>query len=162
MKRSTLLIVAAMLLFSMNKIQAQNTVTDSIFISVKTQSYLKLKETADCEMAFTSIEKRICANLEFQREHQEMDSILVEMVTYYNNNGMSAQADELTAAQKNWQIERNEECERIHGTFKNAKIITEEQLILLTDMTAERRNKLVRISYEMDESNMTFGASKDK
>jgi uncharacterized protein YecT (DUF1311 family) len=161
MKTSILFIVLALLCFSTSTIKAQKTVTDSLFISVKNQSYLKLKETADCEMAFTSIEKRICANLEFQREHQEMDSILVDIVTYYSNNGMSAQADELTASQRKWQVERNEECERIHGAFELAKIITEEQLILLTDITAERRAKLVKITYEIDGS-MTFGASKDK
>lgn len=161
MKTSTLLIVLALLCFSISPIQAQKTVTDSLFISVKNQPYLKLKETADCEMAFTSIEKRICANLEFQREHQEMNVILINIITYYNNNGMSVQADELTASQKEWQAERNEECERVHGTFEATKIITEEQLILLTDMTAERRAKLAKITYETDES-MIFGASRNK
>ena len=93
---------------------------------------------ADCLMPMTTIEKRICANLEFQRVHKVLDDLIRIIVTDFKNDDLLGIKDSFLQSQQEWIERRNKELLYINGKIENMRLISKVHLETLTDLTVQR------------------------
>ncbi len=136
-----LLLSCLFLIYSIS-VTGKTTIPDSLAIKIANQPYLKLKDVVNCASPFTTIEKRVCANLEFQAIQAEMEKSLKRLIHFYMAQKNEIEHQALIKGQEKWQRDRNYECQRVHGVFQNKRIIPLEHLLYLTDLTGKREEIL--------------------
>ena len=136
MKQIITLITIFML--SINLLNGQVKLKDTLALNIYSQSYLKLQNMADCLMPMTTIEKRICANLEFQRVHKVLDDLIRIIVTDFKNDDLLGIKDSFLQSQQEWIERRNKELLYINGKIENMRLISKVHLETLTDLTVQR------------------------
>ena len=125
-------------LLLVTEISAQEAVQDTLALKIEHQPYLKLQEMVDCEVAFTTIEKRICTNLEFQHYNRLMTTLVNQFIVEFQNLELEIEKKRFIKQQQEWIEYRNDECVRQKGKIGNIDMISENHLKCLTNLTIER------------------------
>lgn len=136
MKDITTIIIV--LILSVNFLNGQTKLKDKLVERIYSQSYLKLQDMADCSMPMTTIEKRICANLEFQRVHKALDTLVKEIIADFKKEELLSIEENFLVSQQEWIERRNKELIYISGEIDNIDLISKIHLETLTDLTLQR------------------------
>ena len=136
MKDTTTFIIV--LILSVNFLNGQTKLKDKLVERIYSQSYLKLQDMEDCSMPMTTMEKRICANLEFQRVHKALDTLVKEIIADFKKEELLSIEENFLASQQEWIERRNKELIYISGEIDNIDLISKIHLETLTDLTLQR------------------------
>ena len=104
-----IIIIITILILSASFLNGQIKLNDTLVLSIYNQSYLKLQDMADCSIPMTTIEKRICANLEFQRVHKVLDDLVIGVVSDFKKDDSLNITTSFLKRQQEWIERRNKE-----------------------------------------------------
>lgn len=130
--------IITILILSINLLNGQIKIKDTLVLSVYSQPYLKLQNMADCSIPMTTIEKRICANLEFQRVHETLNDLITVIVANFKNDDLLKNKDSFLESQQEWIKQRNKDLLDISGKIDDMNLISKIHLETLTDLTIQR------------------------
>jgi len=132
------IIIINIIIVSSSFLNGQTKLSDTLVSSIYNQPYLKLKNMADCSLPMTTIEKRICANLEFQGVHTTLQELVSSITEDFKTNNLLNLNETFLQNQQEWIEQRNKEVQDINGKFDNMDLISKAHLETLTQLTIER------------------------
>ena len=130
--------ITTILILSANLLNGQIKLEDTLALNIYSQSYLKFQDMVDCSMPMTTIEKRVCANLEFQRAHKILDNLVRSIVADFKKDDLLSINNDFLKNQQEWIERRNKEVKYLNGPFENMKLISQVHLETLTKLTLQR------------------------
>jgi uncharacterized protein YecT (DUF1311 family) len=133
------IVVILMLLLYHLPLLGQSNIEDTLALIIANQSYLKLQDAVDCSSPFTTtIERRICANLEFQRMNNKLNDLVAVMVSDFKKYELLEENKVFLRQQQEWIWYRDVEAKKICGAFRDMDLISEKHLQTLIELTQKR------------------------
>lgn len=119
--------------------------------NIKNQPYLKDKDKVSCDSAFTTLELRICANMNFQKSDSILNMIYEAVLQKCEELQLPNVGDTIKQANLDWIKYRDRHCKVYWTMYEGGTFQSIVFLNCLTKITDERREELEVLLMELEQ-----------
>ena len=113
--------------------------------NIKNQRYLEYKDQVNCDSAISTLELRICANLNFKESDSILNNIYNSVLLEFEKLQLDSAREILINSQKVWIKYRDTHCEIYWTMYEGGTLQSIIFLNCLTDLTNNRQGELEKL-----------------